>query len=798
MKQLFFLTLLTICLLSHSDLQAQTRGWGFNNNGALGTGNSANQPTPQTVTALADATGSGIGIDHTLFLRADGTLRVAGLNEFGQFGSITPASSNSPVAVPSLTNVVQASGGGFHSTALLADGTVWSWGYNIEGQIGNGTTTVTGCLCVPTPTQTTITNVVQIEAGAFHTLALKADGTVWAWGTNADGQLGDGTAISRPTPVQVGVGVSGFTNIIAVSAGDSHSIALKADGTVWVWGGNEYGQVGNGTASTSDQLTPVMNTTLSNITQISAGIFHNLALNSSGRVFIWGDNFYGQVGNGTANTTSQSIPVQNTTLENVIEIETAGFTNYARLRDGAVHAWGINDAGQIGNGTTSATGCTCQPTPVQTSVGAGNTGIIGGWFHAFSLKPVISVSTGANQIFRGDNVRLTFADIMGAGNVSYTAINPASIAGTYSLPSGYTIQNNQPAYDVTATATATGNIDVCIAGINEYSATAFASLKILHGEGSAWVDRTFSSNFMGRQICARVTGLSPFVIAQSPTAPVNQAPYDFDGDNKTDIGIFRPSDGSWWYVRSSDSAFRVYSFGVATDLLVPGDFTGDGKADIAVFRPSTGFWFIQRSEDNSFFSFPFGTTDDIPAPSDYDNDGKTDAAVFRPSSGTWFILNSGGGGTSIVQFGTTEDKPVPADYDGDGRSDIAIFRPSDGSWWYLQSSNAQFKVYRFGIGTDKPVQGDFTGDGKADIAIFRPSTGVWFVQRSEDNSFYSFPFGAVGDIPAPGDYDGDGKFDAGVFRPSTANWFVQRSTAGTLITTFGTTGDRPIPNAFVP
>jgi len=277
-----------------------------------------------------------------------------------------------------------------------------------------------------------------------------------------------------------------------------------------------------------------------------------------------------------------------------------------------------------------------------------------------------------------------------------------------------------------------------------------------------------------------------------------QKAFDFDGDGKTDIGIFRASDGSWWYSGSSDSGSRVYNFGTGTDFMTPGDFTGDGKADIAVWRPSDGFWYIQRSEDNSFFSIPFGASGDVPVPADYDGDGKTDVAVFRPSSATWFILNSNGWGTTIVNFGSAEDKPVAADYDGDGKSDIAIFRPSDGSWWYLRSIDSQFRVYRFGVSTDKPVPGDYTGDGKADIAVFRPLTGEWFVQRSEDNSFYSVPFGASGDLPAPGDYDGDGKFDPAVFRPATANWFVQRSTAGILITGFGTSGDRPIPNSFVP
>jgi hypothetical protein len=298
-----------------------------------------------------------------------------------------------------------------------------------------------------------------------------------------------------------------------------------------------------------------------------------------------------------------------------------------------------------------------------------------------------------------------------------------------------------------------------------------------------------------RQGTLTVAG-STFTINQA--AAPRRAPFDFDGDGKTDVGIFRSSDGSWWYLRSIDNAFRVFSFGTGTDIITPGDFTGDSKADVAVWRPSTGFWYIQRSEDNSYFSFPFGTNGDIPAPADYDADGKTDVAVFRPSNSTWYIFNSGNGTTSIVNFGAGGDKPVSADYDGDGKSDIAVFRPSDGSWWYLRSIDGQFRVLSFGVSTDKPVPGDYTGDGKADIAVFRPSTGEWFVQRSEDNSYYSVPFGAVGDIPAPGDFDGDGKFDTAVFRPSDTNWYISRSSGGTTIQAFGNGSDKPIPSAFIP
>jgi hypothetical protein len=273
--------------------------------------------------------------------------------------------------------------------------------------------------------------------------------------------------------------------------------------------------------------------------------------------------------------------------------------------------------------------------------------------------------------------------------------------------------------------------------------------------------------------------------------------FDFDGDNKTDISIFRPSNGQWWYYRSSDGGNYAATFGNSTDKLVPGDFTGDGKTDIALFRPSTGEWFILRSENGSYYSFPFGTNGDIPAVGDFDGDGKADTAVFRPSDTNWYIRRSSDGGTTIQQFGQAGDVPVVADYDGDGKTDIAVWRPSAGQWWINRSLLGTVS-FAFGNSLDKPVQGDYTGDGKTDVALWRPSNGNWFIMRSEDNSFYSFPFGVSSDTPAPGDYDGDRKFDATVFRPSNSTWFIQRTTAGTLIQSFGISGDKPVPNAFIP
>ena len=281
------------------------------------------------------------------------------------------------------------------------------------------------------------------------------------------------------------------------------------------------------------------------------------------------------------------------------------------------------------------------------------------------------------------------------------------------------------------------------------------------------------------------------------SAPNLNSPVDFDGDDKTDISIFRPGLGEWWYLRSSDGGNRALQFGQGTDILVPADYTGDGKTDIAFFRPGTGEWFILRSEDASFLSFPFGASGDKPTVGDFDGDGRADPVVYRPTTNEWFILKSTGG-TIITTFGSSGDVPVIGDYEGDGLSDIAIYRPSAGQWWIRRSSNNSVYAFQFGTATDKPVQGDYSGDGLTDPAFWRPSTGEWFIIRSEDSSFYSVPFGLLGDQPSPGDYDGDGKYDTAVFRPSAANWFVQRSTAGILITTFGASGDVSVPNAFVP
>jgi cytochrome c553 len=268
----------------------------------------------------------------------------------------------------------------------------------------------------------------------------------------------------------------------------------------------------------------------------------------------------------------------------------------------------------------------------------------------------------------------------------------------------------------------------------------------------------------------------------------------FDGDQRSDFSVFRPSQGMWYSLNSTQAGYRQVQWGMAGDIPTPGDFDGDGITDRAVFRPSEGNWYLYRSSAG-ITGFPFGLNGDVPVVGDYDGDGRSDAAVWRPSNGTWYIAKSSGG-YQINQFGLPNDIATHGDYDGDGKTDLAVFRPSEGSWYLWQSSDG-FAFAQFGLSTDLPVQGDYDGDGRHDIAIFRPSNGQWWIARST-SGIGVFQFGGANDIPAPGDYDGDGSFDLTIFRPNEGNWYSLWSSDFLMRgTNWGLAGDIPVANAYL-
>lgn len=265
---------------------------------------------------------------------------------------------------------------------------------------------------------------------------------------------------------------------------------------------------------------------------------------------------------------------------------------------------------------------------------------------------------------------------------------------------------------------------------------------------------------------------------------------NFDGDQKSEISVYRPSNGVWYSIDSSSGNARIVQWGISGDIPAAGDYDGDGITDQAVFRPSNGTWYIILSSGGISIN-PFGINGDIPVPGDYDGDLKTDLALFRPSTGTWYIAKTTGG-VAIYNWGLQTDLTAQADYDADGKTDVAVFRPSEGRWYILQSSDGLL-IRQFGLTGDRPVQADYDGDGKADLAIFRPSTGQWWVEQTSSGVGVT-QFGLSGDIAAPADYDGDGKTDIAVFRPSTGVWYAILSGNQTfLIRQWGLAGDTPVP-----
>ena len=292
-------------------------------------------------------------------------------------------------------------------------------------------------------------------------------------------------------------------------------------------------------------------------------------------------------------------------------------------------------------------------------------------------------------------------------------------------------------------------------------------------------------------------------ICACETAASIRAPFDFDGDGKTDLSVFRPnvnsSEPDFYIRRSSNDSVASQAWGSVGDAPASADYDGDGRTDYAVFRPSTGTWFVLRSFDNVIFPVNFGLPTDKFVPADYDGDNNADIAVFRPSNGTWYIRQSSDTTIRAVQFGQSGDLPVQADYDGDDKIDIAVFRPSNGAWYIRRSSDNGFTVAQFGQSGDVPVAGDFDSDGKADLVVFRPSTGIWYLQKTAEG-FSAVSFGAGNDKLLQADFDGDGKRDIGVYRHSAGVWYYIKSSNGAVAAgQFGIAGsDVALPTLYVP
>jgi alpha-tubulin suppressor-like RCC1 family protein len=319
----------------------------FGNNDSLQLGDNTNvsKSVPVTVSGLTNVKSIAAGYYNAFAIKNDSTVWTWGFNAFGQLGIGSLVKQWIPVQIPSLTGIKQVSGGqaGFHTLALKANGTVLAWGLNAEGQVGDGTTVNKS---IPTAIAG-LTNVKAIGGGEYHSLALKNDSTVWAWGRNTEGQLGTpASTVIVNTPQQV----PGLTKVIAIAGGRYFTVVLKSDSTVWTFGQNNYGQLGVGTNTVEVGLKQVIG--LTGVTKIAASAFHGLALKRDSTLRTWGRNSDGQLGIGSTVNSYTIVTVIG--ANKMVDIKCG--TNYSLFmkNNSSLYAAGRNLYGQLGTGTMTA------------------------------------------------------------------------------------------------------------------------------------------------------------------------------------------------------------------------------------------------------------------------------------------------------------------------------------------------------------------------------------------------------------------------------------------------------------
>ena len=517
-------------VISSVVLRADGTVWtaGDNSVGELGLGNFTSATTPMQTTGLSGITALSCGYLHVLALDNDGDVWSWGNNGNGQLGTGNEGVSYSiPGQISTLSGMVAVAAGWYHSLGLRNDGTVWAWGYNGVGELGNGSTSDSA---IPVQVQGLPTNIVAIAAGQYHSLALDSGGNVWGWGYNADGELGLGNnSFGYANPQQM----TGLTGVTAIAAGMTYSAFISTNGTVWTTGANGSGQLGNNT--TNGSLIPVQVSGLTGVGTISAGEYFCSALKTNGTVWTWGDNSARELGNNSTNAFS-TIPVQVTSLTNVMGLVSQGYHSLAALTNGTVVGWGDNASGELGLGSTNGSAIPVvtqfvavqtnqvPPTPANVMVnynGAGQATV--SWSEKGSLTQSFTIQQSTNGgtnwssigIVPGNQTSYIVAGLTSSSNsfrviangtyssstnsVSATSLITFSITGTNVAPATLTFTPtvssaagtwNQIAYyegtDLLGTATNSSpvNLSGVVAGPHTYTAVVSSTNGIV-AEGSA-------------------------------------------------------------------------------------------------------------------------------------------------------------------------------------------------------------------------------------------------------------------------------------------------------------------------
>ena len=435
---------------------------------------------------------------HTLGLTSEGSVYAWGANGNGQLGNDSPTNANSPTPVQVLgvggsgflTGITSVAAGTIHSVAVSGNGSVYAWGYGGFGQLGDGSTANTNR---KTPVQVkdvagtgVLAGITSVAAGDSYSVAVSSNGSVYAWGLNTSGQLGNGTTTNSSIPVQVkdvaGTGV--LAGITSVAAGTNHSVAVSSNGSVYAWGNNGLGQLGNGSTTTPSR-TPVQvlgvggSGVLAGITSVAAGTNHSVAVSSDGSVYAWGDNSQGQLGNGTIARSLTPVRVKDVAgsgfLTGITNVAAGTLHTVAVSSDGSVYAWGYNVQGQLGDGSNTrrlapVLSANFQPVSV-TFGGVAATNLVATGYSW-------SVTTPAGSA--GSAAVVATANIFG-GLVAATPATATWNAGTFTYAAGIPPATSSPAGTLAATGASTALLPTGIAvfalGLGLLTAAAFRRCK---------------------------------------------------------------------------------------------------------------------------------------------------------------------------------------------------------------------------------------------------------------------------------------------------------------------------------
>jgi len=656
--------------------------WGYNTYGQLGDGSQGNRPAPVVVTGLASGDGSvGGGYGQTCTVSTTGMLRCWGRNDRGQVGDGTTTNHVMPVTVSGLNaGVAAVAVGGDHTCALTTAGAVHCWGSNAYSQLGDGTSTNRS-----TPVQVTglTSGIVAVAAGGYHTCALTGSGAVLCWGDNSAGQLGDGTTTSRAVPVYVSGMAGGAT---ALAGGTWHTCAVSNGGRVRCWGNNIRGPLGDGTET--DRPTPVMVIGLAGgVARVSAGDAHSCALTTGGAVWCWGDNSYGQLGDGTM--TGRLVPVAVSGLgSGTADLSSGVFHNCAVDSAGAAWCWGLNDDGQLGDGTTAD-----RTTPVAvTNLASGVTAIGGGEYHS------CAVTTGG-------------------------ALNCWGYNGTGQLGDGTTTRRLTPV----------------VVGVHrpplDVDGNGTSDVIWRHATGGdAWL-----WTMAGTTVSAQ-TQLG--VVADTGWAIRGRG--DQTGDGKADL-LWRHATTGMIYLWAMDGATVTAMTSVGAvdpvfDIVGVGDYNGDGMSDILWRHATTGELWLWRMNGAAIVTVSLVATIDpayvVVASGDLNGDGKADIVWRHATSGdVWVWLMNGATPISQTYLATVSDLGYQigglADFNGNGTADLLWWHATTGDVWiWTMNGAAVVAVSYVATVADTAFRvvgcGDYNGEGLADVLWHHATLGeVW-------------------------------------------------------------------------